>query len=89
MRNPSLISSAILASALLAACGGGSGSATASAEPPPQVEFVPLAASEGTVTFAGWLKQMSGESMENRDSMNTSTFTPTLQDDADPVTAPP
>jgi ABC-type glycerol-3-phosphate transport system substrate-binding protein len=88
MRNPSLISSAILASALLAACGGGSGSATASAEPP-QVEFVPLAASEGTVTFAGWLKQMSGESMENRDSMNTSTFTPTLQDDADPVTAPP
>jgi hypothetical protein len=74
---------------VLAGCGGGGGGgAGETAAAPAQVEYVPAAASEGTATFAGWLKQMSAESMDGRDAMNTSTFKPTLQDDADPVAAP-
>jgi hypothetical protein len=73
--------------ALLTACGGGgSGSAAAPAEP--VVDYVPTAASQGVSVFAGWLKQMSTEAMDGRDSMNTSTFTPTVQEDAEPVAAP-
>ena len=74
---------------LLAACGGGSGSTEAAAPPAQQsVEYVPAAASDGVSVFAGWLKQMSTESMDGRDAMNTSTFTPTVQEDAEPVAAP-
>ncbi len=75
---------------LLAACGGsGGGAVDASAAPTAAaVDFVPAAASDSTAVFAGWLKQMSGESMENKEAMNTSTFTPKLQDDADSVVAP-
>jgi hypothetical protein len=73
--------------ALLAACGGGSG--TSSSAPTEQAaDFVPLAASQGTAVFAGWLNDMSKQSLDNRDSMNTSTFTPSVQEDADPVAAP-
>ena len=73
--------------AVLAGCGGGGGGDTvASAQP--QVEYVPAAASEGTAKFAGWLKQMSAESLDGKDAMNTSTFSATVQDDADPVAAP-
>ncbi len=73
---------------LLAACGSGS-SAEASAPPVQEsVEYVPAAASEGVSVFAGWLKQMSTESMDGKDSMNTSTFTPTVQEDVEPVAAP-
>jgi hypothetical protein len=73
--------------AVLVGCGGGGGSDTA-APAQAQVEYVPAAASEGTAKFAGWLKQMSAESLDGKDAMNTSTFTATLQDDADPVAAP-
>ena len=73
--------------AVLAGCGGGGGGDTAAAAPS-QVEYVPAAASEGTAKFAGWLKQMSAESLDGRDAMNTSTFSATVQDDADPVAAP-
>ena len=75
--------------ALLAACGGGGGGSDTTVAPAPQgVEYVPTAASEGVSVFAGWLKQMSGQSLESKDAMNTSTFTPTVQDDAEPVAAP-
>ena len=73
--------------AVLAGCGGGGGGDTA-ASAQLQVEYVPAAASEGTAKFAGWLKQMSAESLDGKDAMNTSTFSATVQDDADPVTAP-
>ena len=72
---------------LLAACGGGSSDTTA-APAPQSVDYVPTAASESTSVFAGWLKQMSGLSLESKDSMNTSTFTPTVQEDTEPVAAP-
>jgi hypothetical protein len=73
--------------ALLGACGGGNG--TDGSGPSEQAaEFVPLAASESTAVFAGWLNDMSRQSLDNRDSMNTSTFTPSVQEDADPVAAP-
>ena len=74
--------------ALLSACGGGGGSGSAAAPTEPAVEYVPTAASQGVSVFAGWLKQMSTESMDGRDSMNTSTFTPTVQEDVEPVAAP-
>ncbi|KNZ34348.1 MAG: hypothetical protein AD742_02980 [Methylibium sp. NZG] len=79
----------IALTSLLVACGGGSGG-TAAAPPPAQqsVEYVPAAASDGVSVFAGWLKQMSAESMDGKDAMNTRTFTPTVQDDAEPVAAP-
>jgi hypothetical protein len=73
--------------ALLSACGGG-GSGGAAAPTEPTVEHVPTAASQGVSVFAGWLKQMSTESMDGKDSMNTSTFTPTVQEDVEPVAAP-
>ena len=73
---------------LLAACGGGSGAQTADAPAQQSVEFVPAAASDGVAVFAGWLKQMSTESMDGKDSMNTSTFTATVQEDAEPIAAP-
>jgi hypothetical protein len=74
-------------SSLMAACGGGSG--TSSAIPTEQAaEFVPLAASESTMVFAGWMNDMSKQALDNRDSMNTSTFTPSVQEDTDPVAAP-
>ena len=73
---------------LLAACGGGGGSDTAAPPAQSSEEYVPTAASESTSTFAGWLKQMSTESMEEKDSMNTSTFTPSVQEDVEPVAAP-
>ena len=73
----------------LTACGGGSGTSTAVApEIAASVEYVPLAASDGITVFAGWLKQMSTESMDGKDSMNTSTFIPSVQDDVEPVPAP-
>lgn len=73
--------------ALLAACGGGGSSAAA---PPAQdsTEYVPTAASNGVSAFAGWLKQMSTESLDGKESLDTSTFTPTVQDDVEPVAAP-
>ena len=74
--------------AVLAGCGGGGGSADTAAVAQSQVEYVPAAASEGTAKFAGWLKQMSAESLDGRDAMNTSTFSATVQDDAEPVAAP-
>ena len=74
--------------AVLAGCGGGGGSGDTAAAAPPQVDYVPAAASEGTAKFAGWLKQMSAESLDGKDAMNTSTFSATLQDDAEPVAAP-
>ena len=74
--------------AVLAGCGGGGGGGDTPAPVQAQVEYVPAAASEGTATFAGWLKQMSAESLDGKDAMNTSSFTATLQDDADPVAAP-
>lgn len=73
---------------LLVGCGGGGGGPSDTATAPAQVEYVPAAASKDTATFAGWMKQMSVESMDGKDSMNTSTFTPTLRDDVDPVAAP-
>ena len=73
---------------LLTACGGGSESATATTPAPQSAEQVPAAASEGISVFAGWLKQMSGQSLESKDSMDTSTFKPTVQDDTEPVAAP-
>ena len=73
---------------LLAACGGGGGSETTAPPATDGVEYVPTAASEGISVFAGWLKQMSTESMDGKDSMNTSTFTPTVQEDVEPVAAP-
>ena len=73
--------------AVLAGCGGGGGGDTVAAAQP-QVEYVPAAASEGTAKFAGWLKQMSAESLDGKDAMNTSSFSATVQDDADPVAAP-
>lgn len=90
MKNSRLIWCCSVATVLVG-CGGGGGAGadTAAAPAQAQAEFVPAAASEGTATFAGWLKQMATESMEGKDSMNTSTFKPTLQDDADPVAAPP
>ena len=72
---------------LLAACGGGSAD-TAVTAAPDSVDYVPMAASESTSVFAGWLKEMSGQSLESKDAMNTSTYTPTVQEDADPVAAP-
>jgi hypothetical protein len=75
-------------SALLVACGGGSSSEAAPAPAPDTVEYVPAAASDGVSVFAGWLKQMSTETMDGKDSMNTSTFTPTVQEDTEPVAAP-
>ena len=74
--------------AVLAGCGGGGGGGDTPAPVQAQVEYVPAAASEGTATFAGWLKQMSAESLDGKDAMNTSTFTATVQDAADPVAAP-
>ena len=74
---------------VLLGCGGGGGSSSDTAAPTQaQVEYVPAAASKDTATFAGWMKQMSAESMEGRDSMDTTTFTPAVQDDVDPVAAP-
>ena len=75
-------------SALLAACGGSSSSEAAATPAADSVEFVPAAASDGISVFAGWLKQMSTETMDGKDSMNTSTFTPTVQEDTEPVAAP-
>ena len=72
----------------LVGCGGGGGGADTASPAPAQVDYVPAAASEGTAKFAGWLKQMSAESLDGKDAMNTSSFTATLQDDADPVAAP-
>ena len=72
----------------LVGCGGGGGGPSDTATPPAQVEYVPAAASTDTATFAGWMKQMSVESMDGRDAMNTSTFTPAVRDDEDPVAAP-
>jgi hypothetical protein len=77
--------------ALLGACGGGSGNGSGNSGSVPTeqaAEFVPLAASDGTAVFAGWLNDMSKQTLDNRDSMNTSTFTPIVQEDADPVAAP-
>ena len=73
---------------VLVGCGGGGGGVADTTAAPAAVEYVPAAASESTAKFAGWLKQMSTESMDGKDSMNTSTFTATVQDDADPVAAP-
>ncbi len=77
-----------VATVLLGCGGGGGGGADMAAPAQTQVEYVPAAASTDTATFAGWLKQMSTESMEGKDSMNTSTFMPAVQDDVDPVAAP-
>jgi hypothetical protein len=74
--------------ALLAGCGGGGGSSAATMPAQDSVDYVPTAASDGVSVFAGWMKQMSTESMDGKESMNTSTFTPTVQEDADPVAAP-
>ena len=77
------------AAVVLAACGGGGGSADTAAPPAAQgVEYVPTAASDGISVFAGWLKQMSAESLDGKDSMNTSTFTLTVQENTEPVAAP-
>jgi len=73
---------------LLAACGGGSSSEAAAAPVQDSVEYVPAAASDGVSVFAGWLKQMSTESMDGKDAMNTSTFAPTVQEDVEPIAAP-
>lgn len=88
------LASAILLS-LLTACGGGGGGTDAAAvgvdagaASTVQAENVPAAASQGISTFAGWLKQMSGQTMDNRESMNTGSFTSTLQDDAESIAAP-
>lgn len=80
---------------LLAACGGGGGGTDATAvgvdagsSSTVQAENVPTAASQGIGAFAGWLKQMSGQTMEDRESMNTGSFSPTLDDEAEAVVAP-
>ena len=74
---------------VLAACGGGGGGASdTAATPQAQVEYVPAAASKDTATFAGWMKEMSAQALDGKDAMNTSTFSATVQDDADPVAAP-
>ena len=73
---------------VLLGCGGGGGGTDTAAPTQAQVEYVPAAASKDTATFAGWLKQMSTESMDGKDAMNTSTFTPTVQEDVEPVPAP-
>jgi hypothetical protein len=75
-------------SALLTACGGGGGGDSAAAPAVDSTEYVPAAASDGVSVFAGWLKQMSTETMDGREAMNTSTFKPTVQEDTDPVAAP-
>ena len=85
MKNSNLMLSGCMV-ALLAACGGGGGGTPAA--PQESVDYVPTAASQGVSVFAGWLKQMSTESMDGRDSMNTSTFTATVQEDVEPVAAP-
>ncbi len=87
MNRSTLMWCAGVAIALLG-CGGGGGGTDAAAPTQAPVEYVPAAASKDTATFAGWMKQMSTESMEGRDSMDTTTFTPAVQDDADPVAAP-
>ena len=76
------------AAVVLAACGGGGSSDAAAPSATQGVEYVPTAASDGISVFAGWLKQMSAESLDGKDSMNTSTFTPTVQENTEPVAAP-
>jgi hypothetical protein len=82
------VTTLITLTTLLAACGGGSSAAAGPTPTQDSVEFVPAAASDGVTAFAGWLKQMSTESMDGKDAMNTSTFTPTVQEDVEPAAAP-
>ena len=74
---------------LLSACGGGDSGTGPVTETAAGVEFVPAAASNGTEVFAGWLKEMSADpTMDGRESMNTSTFKASMQDNVEPVVAP-
>ena len=74
---------------MLSACGGGSSGTGNVPEAAAGLEFVPAAASNGTEVFAGWLKEMSADpTMDGRESMNTSTFKASVQDNVEPVVAP-